>query len=396
MNTQLIFKSVAIIFIALFFPSAMYAQTHFSGFAGAAGNLGSSQEPNAPQVTIDGVFFGQLDLFGKVYLRTGVTIHTEDLFSGEMFQNVPALFTLDEFSVTLRFPHTHVTHYISPFMGEFESVGSDIFLQRHFGIQPISSRISETWLGIRNSAIYPFSGMGLAYTAKLRTPQAFGAWVYVNEKIGQKYVNADFRFGGVFSIVSLDFSFGAGFPLLLGGGNSGTSNQQIQLHTGTTILIGNRHNATLFLQAGITKIGLSPPKDEGPINLSDIYFLIEPRFKTDFINIHFTLFNLPKETVSDLFFISNTIGANLAIFVENIHAGFFRFTIGSHLTVSAYDSTLDKFNEITPQKLSFQLSPFIETPLFRGTLMSRFTIDFMKIAEAHKNIKFSLGYKVSL
>lgn len=398
-NKNLVLKSAITIFITVFLSSMTFAQTHFSGFSGAAVNIKGVQESSRPHFTIDGVFAGQFDILGRLQLRAGATIHTTDLLSGEFFQNVPASFNLDEFSATLRFPCTQVTRYISLFVGEMESIGSDIFLQRHFGIQPISSRISETWLGVRDSAIYPFSGFGLAYTLKLKTPQAFGAYVYMNEKEKQKRINADLRFGGVFPVASLDFSFGFGFPIL-SNDTSGTStmslNQRIQLHVGTTALIGNKHTATVYVQAGITRVILNAQEEEKPFSLSDIYFLIEPRFKANFMNFHFALFNFPESAVTDLFFVSNTLGCNLAIFAENIHAGIFNFTVGSHLTVSAHNASLDKFNEITPQNLSFQLSPFVETPLFRGTLMGRLTMDFMKIKEIHKTFKFTLGYTTTL
>lgn len=398
-NKSLVFKIAYIAIIAIFFSIGAFAQTHFSGFAGTAGNIKSSQDSDKPHITIDGVFAGQLDLFGTLQLRAGATIHTSDLITGNVFQDVPAFFSLDELSATLRFPCNHATRYISLFAGEMESIGSDIFLQRHFGIQPISSRISETWLGVRDSVIYPFSGLGLAYTLRLKTPHAFGAHVYMNEIEKQKRINTDLRYSGIFPALSIDFSFGFGFPISsseASGESSMTLNQRIQFHAGTSLLIGSKHTATLYLQAGITKVILNTQEGEKPLNLSDIYFLMEPRFRANFMNFHFALFNFPEDTIADLFFISNTLGCNLAIFAENIHAGIFNFTVGGHLTVSAHDASLANFNKITPHNLSFQLSPFVEASLFRGTILSRLTMDFMKITEIHKTIKFTLGYATTL
>ena len=398
-NKNLVFKSAAVAAALLFSSPIVFSQTHFSGFAGVAGNIGTEKDSGKVQLTTDTFFAGQLDLFGKVQMRAGATVHTANLISQDVFQSIPASFTLDEFSLTLRLPCCHATRYLALFAGEYESIGSDLFLQRHFGILPIASRITETWLGLTDTVIYPFSGFGAAYVFKLRTPQAFGAYIYMNDRDDQSRINTDLRFGGVFPVITVDFSFGFGFPILIGDSGEETAvslNQQIEFHAGTTLVVGNTHTANLFLQVGVNKVLLTTAEGEKPLQLSDLYFLIEPRFKADFMNFHFTLFNLPSRVMQDLFFVSNPLGCDLAIFAESIHAGVFNFTLGAHFTVSAYDTTLDNFSDFTTSDLSFRFSPFAETPLFKGTLMSRFTIDFMRFEEMHKTIQFSLGYKVQL
>ncbi len=398
-NKNLVFKSTVLAAALLLSSSIVFAQTHFSGFAGVAGNIGTEKDSDKVQLTTDSFFAGQLDLFGKVQLRAGATVHTANLISKDVFQAVPASFTLDEFSLTLRLPCCHVTRYLALFAGEYESIGSDLFLQRHFGILPVASRITETWLGLTDTVLYPFSGFGAAYVVRLKTPQAFGAYIYMNDRDDQSRINTDLRFGGVFPVVTVDFSFGFGFPILIGdsGGETAVSlNQRIEFHAGTTLVVGNVHTANLFLQVGVNKVLLNPAEGEKPLQLSDLYFLIEPRFKADFMSFHLSLFNLPERIMQDLFFVSNPLGCDLSIFAESIHAGIFNFTFGAHFIVTASGNSLDNFTDFTTNDLSFQFSPFVETPLFRGTLMSRFTIDFMQFEEMHKTIKFALGYKVQL
>lgn len=389
----------ACIFVLLFSLSATFGQVHFSGFAGVAGNIGGKADGDGAEFLVDSFFSGQIDLFGKVQIRAGATVNTGNLFSKEIFTGTPAQFKLDEFSVTARIHCCHLTRYLTLFAGEYESIGSDLFLQRHFGILPVNSRITESWMGITGTSIYPFSNLGASFVWRLVTPQAFGAYIYYRDT--EKRLNADVRFAGVFPVLTVDFALGMGFPLTQDTAddtNSLNLNRNMELHSGLTMVIGNAHTASLFMQVGITKVILNPDENEKALKLSDFYFLIEPRFKANFMNFHFTLFNLPERIVDDLFFISNNLGCNLGIFAENVYVGMFNLTMGAHLTVSVKDATLEKLDsvDINKDNISFQVAPFAETSLSNGTLMARLTMDFMQIQELHKTIEFTLGYKVRL
>ena len=378
--------------------STVFGQVHFSGFTGVTGNMGASEAGDGAQFTVDGFFAGQVDLFGVVMLRTGVSLRTDNLFSLELFEGVPASFRLDEISITARFPCCHVTRYISLFAGDHESIGSDLFLRRHFGILPTNSRLSETWEGRTDATIYPFSDFGASYVLKLQSSQAFGLYFYTGNKDEQFRGNVDLRFAGVFSLATVDFSAGVGFPITYdeSTGASISLNRKIEFHTGLSTIIGNTHTASLFLQFGLTKIVLNPENTQSVLKLSDMYFWIEPRFKADFMNFHFTMFNLPESAIQDMFYVYGPLGCNLAIFANNLYAGIFNFTVGTHLTISTQSITLDNFNNISSEHISFRVSPFAETPLFEGTLTSRFSIDFMKLEQMYKTIQFTLGYKTSL
>ena len=401
MSTDKFFSNkfvLAGILVLILSISAAFGQIHFSGFTGVVGNIGATEAGDGAQWTTDGFFAGQVDLFGVVMLRTGASLHTNNLFSIDLFKGVPATFSLDELSITARFPCCHVTRYISLFAGDHESIGSDLFLRRHFGILPTNSRLSETWEGRTDTTIYPFSDFGASYVMKLRSSQAFGMYFYAGQKENQWRGNVDLRYAGVFSLATVDFSVGVGFPITIdqNTGASITLNRQIEMHTGLSTIIGNTHTASLFLQFGLTKIVLNPGNTQSVLKLSDLYFWIEPRFKANFMNFHFTMFNLPESNVQDMFYVSGPLGCNLAIFANNIHAGILNFTVGAHITVSTQSITIDTINDTTSEDISFRFSPFVETPLFEGTLTSRFTIDFMEFEQMYKTIQFSLGYKTSL
>ena len=404
------------ILILLFIFSEAFGQIHFTGFAGLAGNIGTEEGEDKAQLTADTFFAGQLDLFNIVLLRAGATVHTGNLFSDIFVNTVDAQFTLDELSVTAHFPCSHVTRYISVFAGEYESIGSDVFLRRHFGILPFASRLSENLAGTIDTNIYPFSNLGASYILKLKTPQAFGLYFYAGKRQlqqanGENLLppsdttedekilrgNVDLRFAGVFPFITVDFSAGLGFPIEKDEEKASMSlNQRLEFHTGLSTVIGNTHTVSLFLQFGITKIILNPLDDQKSLSLSDLYFWIEPRFKIEFMNFHFTLFNLPKETIHDMFYLSGSLGANLAVFANNIYAGPLTLTTGAHLTISTQNIDLAEMNNVSSDNMSFRISPFIEIPFFEGMFMSRFSINFMEFEKMHTSIKFTLGYKTKL
>lgn len=398
-NKSPLFKNAVTGTLVLLFSVTMtFGQTHFSGFAGVAGNIGSKENGGGAKFEADAFFAGQFDLFGRLQLRTEASVKT-DLLDGDAFKDVPATFSIDELSLTVRLPSANVSHYLAVFAGEYESIGSDLFLQRQFGIKPLASKITESWLRLNGTTIYPFSGFGGSYVLRFGTPQALGAYVYVNEKDNLRHLNFDLRFGGVLPVVTTDVSFGFGFPIETkdsAGNDVIVLIRKMEFHAGITTLIGNDHFASLFLQLGLSKVVLKPDENEKALELSDFYFLIEPRFKANFMNFHFTLFNLPKGIVDDLFFISNNLGCNLGIFAENVYMGMFNLTMGAHLTVSVKDAALPDSVDINKDTVSFQVAPFAETSLFNGTLMTRLTMDFMQIQELHKTIEFTLGYKARL
>ena len=66
-------------------------------------------------------------------------------------------------------------------MGEYDPVGSDIFLQRQFGIPSFSSRLTESICGVSRAKIYEMSGIGGTYIIKLPQNLTFGANLYYNK-----------------------------------------------------------------------------------------------------------------------------------------------------------------------------------------------------------------------
>lgn len=395
-------KTVTIIAICiLFFSSAISAsaEAFFSGYSGAAITANPTETLQKPQLTGQAFFAGQFDLSGIFVFRTELSVQTDNIFSHGLFQDTPASFSIDEISVTTRFKTRTASHFFAIFLGEYESIGSDLFLQRQFGIRPFGSKIMETWLGLNGTAIYPFSGAGLTYTVRFQYPTALGAYFYVNEKDSLINLNTDIRFAGIFNNAVFDIAIGASFPIETkdsSGKNVFLLIRTMDIHSGFSLLLGNRYSTSLFLQGGIHKLRVNPKQNEHVLKLSDLYFIIEPRFVGKRLQFHFSLFNIPQDMAEDLFYIQNPMGCNLTVFSDNLQIGMFNTTIGSHFTLSAQDKTLSDINTIRTENLAFQIAPFLSTRIFGGTLNTSIKLDVLDLKEWRDSFKFTLGYKVQL
>lgn len=395
------FPKFLITFVALFFvcSSFSFASIFFSGYAGTAINTQAVKNKKTPSLTADAFFAGQFDFSGIFLLRSELSVKTDDIFTNGVFKDTPAYFSIDELSLSTRFMTNSSTQIATVFIGEFESIGSDLFLQRQFGISPINSKLTDSIQGLNGTAIYPFSGLGGAYTVKFLSPQALGTYLYANTKEDILNLNLDFRYAGVAKRAVLDFAFGVAFPIETKdskGEDVVLLIRTMDLHTGFSLLLGNRHSTSLFLQGGVKRIRLNPNEQEKVLRLSDLYFLIEPRFATKKLDFTFTLFNIPKNMAEDFFYISNPLGCNLGLYFDNIQMGLFNMTLGTNITISSPDTNLTTINSISKDSLSLQVAPFVTSQVFGGTLNLALKLDILNLKEWYESFKFTAGYKAQL
>ena len=393
-----ILNKIFLFFLVACFTTA-HAETYFSGYSGAVASINPVKNQKVPALTAQAFFAGQFDISGVFLLRTEISVETDNILDHGIFQDTPAYFSIDELSATTKFKTDSASHMAAVFLGEYESIGSDLFMQRQFGIRPIGSKMTETWLGLNGTTIYPFSGLGLSYMIRFLSPQAFAAYFYVNDKEDAHNLNLDFRYAGVADRAILDIALGMGFPIETkdaAGEDVVLLIRTMDLHAGFSLLLGNRHTNSLFLQCGVKRLRLNPNEEEKVLRLSDLYFLVEPRFATKRLNFHFALFNIPEDMANELFYVSNPLGCNLAIFSNNIQLGMFNLTFGTHITVSSPDTTLATINNLSIDNMSLQVAPFATTEVFGGTLNMAMKLDVLNIKKWYDSFKFTLGYKVQL
>lgn len=397
------------------FSAYSFADVTFSGFAGAKADFGSSQtEKFDPALEMQSFFSGQFSLSENVIAHTEFSLQTEDLIDNSLFSRTPASFKIDELSIIFRRQLLDATNYLSAFAGTYEPIGSDIFLRRQFGIQPIASRLTESWLGLAGSVIYPTFGVGGSEVVHFNNqPLALGFYVYVNHELENCYsLNTDLRFAGVYRFFAFDIAGGVGMPLK----QNDNDNAFIVIDTlygraGLNMLIGNSYTTSLFMQAGISEVPFSKTEDIA-IDIENTYILFEPRFRGKKCQVNVTLFSLPQETADGLKFINDTdldldgsflalhdtFGLNLDIFTDNLYVKNRSFEFGINAALTFPNKTIKDLCE-DPLKLfddyHVLVAPYLSTKFYngeiRGMLQVRVT-DFMD-EQIGSAFTFNLGYK---
>lgn len=397
-------KKIVFLALALHFTgSLLSAEISFSGFAGAKFDFNAKEAADTfePQLKIQSFFAGQLNLSQNTIIRGEFSLSTEDIIDNSVFKETPATFQIDELSIVHRSQMMSATNYLSFFVGTYEPIGSDIFLRRQFGIQPVSSKITESWLGLAGSVIYPLFGVGAADIIHFDSqPIATGLYIYVNNELDDCYVlNAAYRFACVYRFFTLDITAGIGLPL--------TSSKyedafivvdKIYWRGGFNMLIGNAYTTSLFIQGGVSDIPLSKRNDDFAIDEEKTYILFEPRLRTKQFQAALTLFSLPEDTVKDFIFINDTLGANINVYTDNLYIKSKMFLFGINTSLSFPGKTfmnLDKPAELFTDDYSIGIMPYLELKLFNGELHTMLNVNIMDIINDswYKAFKISVGYK---
>ncbi|MGP1458271.1 MAG: hypothetical protein ACTTKL_03045 [Treponema sp.] len=395
-------KLTKILAVILTAGTFCYADVFFSGFAGAKADITSDKTSSGfdPRLNIQSFFSGQLTLSENILLRGEFSLRTADLIENSIFKSTAAEFQIDEISVLFRRPALNAVNYIAAFMGTYEPIGSDIFLRRYFGIQPVASHLMESWLGLAGSVIYPVFGMGVADVVKFSSqPIATGIYVYFNHEAAESYVfNADARFACAYRFFTFDFATGIGAPL----NNKHKDDTFVAIDTvywrgGMNALIGNNYTTSLFIQAGVSEVPFRKENETFEFNEQKAYILIEPRFRAKGFQMNISAFSLPQETVDKMIFISDTLGANVEVFTDDLYIKnkMFIFGVNAALTFSGKTfmdlkdaaSLFDKYTIVT--------APYLATGFYSGELRAMLQTRLTDIIDnkIYSAFTLNIGYK---
>lgn len=380
-------KKIFLAAVILSFAASLFAEPAFSGYSGGKLNYASNPESTEsydPDLTLQAFFQGQFNFSQNLWGRLEFSINTGDFLSKELFHETDASFKIDELSLTLKSRSDSDANYFSIFMGTYDPIGSDVFLQRYFGIQPIASKITESWLGLAGSILYPHFGIGIADVKRLlNAPITLGGYAYFNHEDNLYYVfNTDFRFACVYRYFTFDLAGGIGIPL--SNNNQGqeviAAIEKVYWHAGTTILFGNNYTQSLFIQAGLFNVPFTK-RNGTEVSPDDIYLLFEPRFLLDSAHVNLTVFSLPQDTVEQLIFVDDSLGVNLNIFGDTFSIGANRFTLGTNFSLSFTGKTfLDviKPMELIKGEYNITMTPYVSTNFLSGELHTQVSVKFMK------------------
>lgn len=409
------FFSTIIFFSAIFFTN-LNASPSFSGQAGGMLNFQNDESVSkySPELDLSAFFSGQFGFSENMWSHLEFSIKTESLLNKTLFSSTAADFQLDELSFIARNTTLNGYNYFSAYMGTYDPIGSDIFLQRYFGLEPIGTKLADTYQGIAGSILYPHFGIGVADIIKpFSKPIAYGAYVYLNNENSQYYImNADLRFATTLRYFTVDFCGGVGAPLYdtYKGESVFLVISKIYFHAGTTMLIGNNYTNSLFIQAGLFNTSYEKG-GSWTINSDSIYLLFEPRFLTKNSHINFSIYNLPQNTVDNFLFVDDTLGLDLNIYSDTIPISAKLFTLGIHLgfgmpgknimsfqVENSYDSDNNLSNLLSDLKdLNFDvnITPYISTELFGGNINALFKIGIMDFVtnKWYDAFRVEVGYK---
>ncbi len=395
-------KKIISLFCAAAASSFSFADVFFSGFSGAKTELTSDKTSDKfdPQMKIRSFFSGQLNFSENIIAHGEFSLQTHDLLDKSLFKETPATFRLDELSLIFRQPMGNERNYLSFFAGTYEPIGSDVFLRRHFGIQPITSRITESWLGLGGSIIYPVFGFGIADAIRFsRAPFVIGNYLYVNREFDESYVlNIDVRTAFVSRFFTFDFSGGIGMPL-----NTTVSDEAFIIvdtifwRAGMNVLIGNRYTTSLFMQAGLSDVPFTKRDQQFILNEEKTYILLEPRFRMGIVKMHITAFSLPHDTVEKFIFINDSMGMNLDLFMEEVYIHNKAVVLGMNTALTLPGKNFIHFQE--PEHLfdthAIIAAPYFSTGFYNGELRAMLQMNIMDITNgnAYSAFKIHLGYR---
>ena len=387
--------------------SRVFGVTAFTGYAGGKLNQGANEksEDYEGELKLQAFFAGQFNFNQNIWSHLEFSIDTDNLLTDDVFKKTPAQFRIDELSFTGKMTFTSTVNYLSAFIGMYDPIGSDILLQRYFGIEGIASKVTDSWLGTGNSILYPQWGMGMADVLKFYTlPTLIGIYAYVNSEDDEyKVFNVDLRNAFSFHYFTMDLAAGLGAPLSdkSQGKDVIVAINKLYWHMGTTILLGNNYTAAaLFAQMGINNASIQPKANKMEITPETCYFLLEPRFYNGVAHAHISFYILPKDTVSELMVLDDTLGININVF-RNINTRNNIFTIGFHLGAGfddKYVNDLIKFSDYDISDLNVNLIPYFSTNILSGTLNSSLKVKIKEFTRGKPGKAFviDLGYKCKI
>jgi hypothetical protein len=349
---RIFLKFVVLVFL-LSCPGFLFALSNFNGntemwFRGGIDShepLAAAALPSADtatQLKFDGALFfdGQIDFWkvasakfsfsalGEDIVPFGITKEKTTDVTGAVGQDAqgnavatvtktnPVSFTLEEVSLTFHLRRDIWHWYISLFAGEFESPGTDVFLQKYFGADPVSSVFMQRRIYQKGTPLYAIDGLGLGIAWRFGPPFAISLYASVPADLNfltndtSRLASIDLRFAGAFTKCIFDITAGGALPNAAAAANVAAANPAaapapgFALNLGASFLFGNPTANSTLLQIGLR--GWDPAATQTdatgqtmPFDFDTIYFLLEPRFTGGTMNFSLALFVLPKNSAVD-------------------------------------------------------------------------------------------------
>lgn len=390
-------KRIVLFSLFIIFTPFTFANTFFSGSSGF--RLDSrfydrDAKKTDFKLNLSGFLAGQITFSEKFFFRSEFSLATNDLFSESFFSQTDAKFRIDELSFIYREKHAMFTNYLSAYAGNYEPVGSDIFLRRYLGNEPIASKLTDSWLGTGNSVVNPVFSFGVsnvvAFTGK---PMALGLSILGSKETDNDGIYAfsgNVRYALTYTYFTLDAS--VGFGSTIEKEEEGQSVFTIPfMRIGATVLIGNNYTPmSLLIQGGTSFLKFDNKKPN--TNKENVYFIFEPRIKKGSNHINISIYDFPQRTVPLLYSVRDSFGINLLYYNDYVYIKGKRFTIGVNTAVSFPNTnllTITGEDGIVKNGMTWEIAPFISTNFMSGEVKLALEFEPMKIDYENKKLKAS-------
>lgn len=422
---------------------------YFTGYAGFLGNFtvapNDYRKPDKegdtfaeqigktfadPQLFAQGYFGGQLQFKDLLMLHGDFCVDTKDILGKKMQDTTGqwnSTFRIQETSAVLKLRTSSVSHYIAAFYGEYEPIGSDVFLQRQFGIDPIRSDLTSSFTSLNGTSINSNYGGGLSYVLRLPMPIAAGLYLYKDQRDNYDSVyeswenpstyyswrdnnldikketkkntsrrdayNADLRVAGAFENITFDFRAGAAITSDSRDGSldSGFMKMDyLSIKAGMNILAGKPTSTfNVLLQTGFSDLIVDPGHVKTPrtkktakgelvennsvLNWNNaahnFYFLLEPRINLKQAKFSATLFNIPYSQAEKMFYLNNYNGGSQHRNEQYINTNIKNYVnpCGIDLHASTDMFRLGDMNFTTGMHLTFSMGGQTLQDLYRDT-----------------------------
>lgn len=387
----------------------------FNGYTGFSAGVHNSQDEThfKPECFGESFFTGQIDFGGRLFLRGGFYVYGDDIFKYDSisFEERNARFRMEECSATLKLSSAGASHYLNAYYGNFEPAGSDLFLQRQFGIKPVSSSFTDSYRGLAGISYYPMYAKGASYTFRPEGSFAFGISCYQNEASSgstkKDALNLDVRIASLLGITAADFCAGLALPEDEDDDKYIFAVKEIQIHGGLTFLAGNKNTSSLLIKAGINALRLHKKEDDTEESTDkidkwrDVYAFVEARAAGKYISIDTSGFFFPRETAQDMVFLRHTaetkdaecvFGGNVNIHSERLYIGTAKASLGAHTTLAVSRTPEKSFEN------SLLISPYAGIDIFGGTLNASVSVDLLDLRKRNDRAECysaQIGFKVN-
>ena len=385
--------------LAAFWPA--FAAPSFSGaIGGSAGiDLDIPLSDGSPDfnVPLAGLAAIQANLTEWCVARGEIAIDASDFEFNDIFGSAQSSIKLNELSVVLIRRAVTASSFFSAFLGSYEQVGSDAFLMRHFGIEPISSRLTKSPTNLTGVPILRTRGAGLSYIVNFdKAPVATGGYFYVGKNSADDWtLNLDARVSYAANLFTVDFLAGISSPLQDSYNNKDVvlMIDTICLHGGLNMLAGSKFTHSLLLQVGLKDLVVKG-NGAGTTNGEELNILIEPRINFNKFRMNTSLFAYDPQSVKETTYLPNEMGAAFSFYKDDIEIKNGYMTLGVHLIGAiGGKSALDLINggDLSGATYNAYITPFMEMPIGQTASFETMTqIGVRDLAGSQ-----SIGFKVT-